>query len=354
MSRKTTILIILVVALFVIVASVIDFVFSKKPANQPVNNKTQVTQKELPLNGCLKENEVVDIKIERLGKAPTGVTYDPKYNEGIAHVSVEEKPAGKENFKFDIKNVDVGHYYLYEIHKCALYIVKEFNFDYQREKALPGYKREIWQYQYDGNGKKLVENDDFRISPPEQYISLIKGYGGSTDYSLIIKDLKTLKDAFALPIVDIVKQNPDVVGDLSFENGGWSLDGKYFWFSLNQGADIAGFVRVNTKDWSYKIFPAPQRTMGGDAFNINTGMITYGEDVAPWSGVVEIDEQLQKEALQNGKISSFYIYNLFTKKKHLIATTTDPTYYFRPQWLSDTELQYEVPSGEKKVYKIKE
>lgn len=260
----------------------------------------------------------------------------------------------KNNFQFRVEDVDAGHYHPYEVHSCALYIIKELNFDYLHGKALPGYKREVWGYRYDGNGKKLAESDVFTVDPLERHLSIIKGYGGSSDYALVIKDLKTLKDALVLPVVDIIKKNPGVAGDVGFENGGWSSDGRYFWFSMTQTSEIVGFVRVDTSNWSYEIFQAPYRTMGGDAFNINNGMITYGEDVAPWSGVVEIDEQLQKEALLNRKISSFYVYNLFTKKKHLVATTTDPTYYFRPQWLSDTELQYELPSGEKKIYRIGE
>lgn len=258
----------------------------------------------------------------------------------------------KNNFEYRVEDVDVGHFHPYEVHRCALYIVKEFNFDYLHGKALAGYKREVWEYQYDGNGKKLSESDVFSVNSLERYISLIKGYGGSSDYALVIKDLKTLKDTFVLPIANVTKKNPDVAGDIHFENGGWTDDSRYFWADMSIGAETYGFVRIDSKNWTYEVFTAPHLTMGGDALNLNNGMVTFGEDVAPWSGVVEIDAQLQKEALQKGQISSFYIYNLFTKKKYLVATTTDPTYYFRPQWISDTELQYELPSGEKKIYKL--
>lgn len=31
---------------------------------------------------------------------------------------------------------------------------------------------------------------------------------------------------------------------------------------------------------------------------------------------------------------------------------TEPLWYFKPKWLSETELGYTLPNGEKKVYKI--
>lgn len=336
-------------ALLVMIVSIYVPFFVK---NDEVVKK--ITKNDQVLGECINEDANVSYKFEKKERPLANV---------VVHVADKNTAEEKQSFKID----DIfENYHPVELHKCRVYVIRMFNYNPKRSQQDPGFMVELWEYQYNGSGSStllLAEEDkngiykgnysyDFRIDPSEKYLALIRGYGGKDDYSLVIKDLKTLNDALVLPFADIVKQNPDVVGDIGFENSGWSSDGRYFWFLMEQTADIVGFVRVDTKDWSYKIFPTPQRTMGGDAFNINTGIVTYGADVAPWSGVVEIDAQLQKEAIQNGQISSFYIYNLFTKQKYLVATTTDPTYYFRPRWISDSELQYELPSGEKNIYKV--
>ena len=322
--------------------------FQERLFASPLSNVEEVVD-----NKCLNEGEEVRYEFTRGKNTGDSVT-----------IFVVDKKSKDIKKQFGFFVLSASHYHPIEIYKCRVYAVRSFGYDYIKKITLENYKNELWAYDYAGVGKSVMtsyakwshENilGDFRISPPEQYIALRKGYGGRDDYSLVIKDLNTLKAAFVLPVADIIKQNPDVVGDVSFENGGWSTDGRYFWAGMSVGAEIYGFVRIDSKNWSFEAFTAPQVTMGGDALNINTGIVTYGADVAPWSGVVEIDEQLRKEAAQTGQISSFYIYNLLTKQKYLVATTTDPTYYFRPEWLSDTELQYELPSGEKKIYKTNE
>ena len=114
---------------------------------------------------------------------------------------------------------------------------------------------------------------------------------------------------------------------------------------------MLAFFRIEAGIWKWEIFEAPQGTMGGDALNPELGYTTYNTG-APWTGSQELNEEIKKQWQEQGKIASFYLYNLFTKKQILLATTTDPIWYFKPRWLSDTELQYYIPSGEKKVYKI--
>jgi len=353
MSKKIIVSGVLSISLFTVIAGVVTLFFQKSISPE-IENKTQVVSHELINNGCLKDDEIAKYEIKEKGSY---------YGDAVITIT---KKDNNEKRTILIKDTRTS-YHPVEIHHCGTYLIREFGVDYKKSEFLEGFNWTLWKYDYrgesiklltfaekiDNNEPKIYYSTDFRVSTPEHHIALIKGYGGSPDYSVVIKDLKTLGDAFVLPVADILKQNPEVVGDVGFENGGWSSDGRYFWFTLNQLADIVGFVRVDSNDWSYKILPAPQRTMGGDAFNINTGMVTYGDNVAPWTGSEEIDQQFKDEAVQNGQISSFYIYNLFSKQKYLVATTTDPTYFFKPFWVSDTGLQYELPDGGKRVYKIK-
>ena len=69
-------------------------------------------------------------------------------------------------------------------------------------------------------------------------------------------------------------------------------------------------------------------------------------DIPTFTGFQEVYEQIIKEAKREGKLKNLFVYNLRTKEKIKI-TSADPEWRFDINWLSDTELQYELPSGEK-------
>ncbi|TSD02205.1 MAG: hypothetical protein Athens071426_543 [Parcubacteria group bacterium Athens0714_26] len=192
---------------------------------------------------------------------------------------------------------------------------------------------------------------DFRIPLNEKYISLIRGYLGKDNYAIVIKDLQTLKDVFTFPIQEIEKRNPDIVGDIGFKD--WSRSGKYFWLDLAYGANTLGFIRIDSQDWSVDLLPAPKDVLGGDALNLENGYITVHPGNV-WFGVSELDQEERARRRAQDIGTELYIENLFTKKRQFVASTTEPLYYFKSKWLSDTELQYELPNGEKKIYKINE
>jgi len=226
----------------------------------------------------------------------------------------------------------------------------------------PGYEVQLWRYDYTGDGKELFNlfaisptgteevyyDPGFRIDLNEKYLALQQGQG----VAITIDDPQTAKNFFTLSIPDVLEKNPNISGDIGFTPGGWSTDGRYFWFTFNQGANVVGFVMIDTASWSYQAFPAPQVTMGGDAFNPDTGMTTYSTNVAPWTGDASVDQQYKNQAIQSGQITSFYVYDLLTNQNYLVATTSDPTYYFQPQWISDAVLQYTLPSGATTTYSI--
>lgn len=74
-------------------------------------------------------------------------------------------------------------------------------------------------------------------------------------------------------------------------------------------------------------------------------------------GIEPTDRNKAPKSLQEAIVkfigTELYIENLFIKERRFIASTTEPLWYFKPIWISDTELEYELPSGEKKIYKIK-
>ncbi len=66
----------------------------------------------------------------------------------------------------------------------------------------------------------------------------------------------------------------------------------------------------------------------------------------------DFDEVNKEKWLKEGKKSGLFLYNLFTKEKIFIVSVEEPLWWFKSNWLSDTELEYELPTGEKKIYKI--
>ena len=278
-------------------------------------------------------------------------------------IFVKNKETKKEKYSFQINDIDLEHYYPVELHRCGVYAIRKFNYDPKKSKQDAGFKVELWKYQYNKEGDSTVilsekgedlifkgyYSYDFRVDPTEKYVILVRGSLGEDDYALIIKDLKTEEDTFVFSIKEITDKHPDLVGNIRLD--GWSDDGRYFWFDTHVGAMRLGFIRIDTLNWETDIFPVPENVMGGDALNFNTGYITvhpYNE----WYGIYEI-EQIEKEKMRKEGIDSeIYIESLITKERHFVDKTDEPLWFFKPKWISDTELEYYLPSGEKKVYEI--
>ena len=251
-----------------------------------------------------------------------------------------------------------------ELHHCGVYVIREFNFDFKKYKPLADFSVEIWKYRYkDKRGERLLvlagENNinkievnygyDFRVDSNEKYIVLGRGYLGKEDYALVIKDLKTKEDIFELSAESIQKQNPNIVG--VFDLLEWSEDGRYFWGSVSMGAYVSGYFRIDTTNWKVNIFDAPNGAMGGSRLNINTGNLPI-QPGQVWTGDYQFTQELKEKYRKEGKFSSLYLYNLFTENQILLATTSEPLWWFKSQWISDTELEYYLPSGEKQIFRV--
>ncbi|PIT97340.1 hypothetical protein COT77_01990 [Candidatus Berkelbacteria bacterium CG10_big_fil_rev_8_21_14_0_10_41_12] len=349
-NKKVIILItlILVVAVLVMITTAYLIFYPKE--------KTE-TEKTLVHPPCLKEDEQADFKIERLGKYPS-----IEYDKGFVEVVVKEIGTDKEITKFKIDNIiNPSHYHLVELHRCNVYVIRVFNYDPSKTEQDPGYKDEIWIYDYKGSGKSLIllsekpeefipyYSLDFRIDPKEKHIILVKGYLGKEDYSLIIKDLNTKEDVFVLVAKEIFKQYPNIIGNFNMRE--WTKDGRYFWGDIFDGAYVLAYFRIDTQSWKYDIYEAPDGAMGGFPPNIDTGYVPI-QPGQVWTGDYQLTQELKEQYRKEGKKSELYLYNLFTKEKIFIETTDEPLFSFKPKWISDTELEYYLPSGERRVYNI--
>ena len=297
---------------------------------------------------CLADDEEAFYKSEDSGSVLVDLT-----------ISVKNKSTGKELFSFKVDNIYRTVPRL-ELHRCGIYTIRFLNYDREKTKQDTNFMVEIWRYQYDGEGKSLLslsEGNDlyysyvFRINPSENYLALTKGYLGKENYALVIKDLKTLEDVFTLSIGEIEKKNPNIIGNIGLKD--WSRDGRYFWADTADGANELSFIRIDSQDWSVDLFPAPKDVLGGDALNLENGYITVHPGNV-WFGFADLTEEEKTKRREQGIGTELYIENLFTGKRYLVDKTNEPLWYFKPKWISDTELEYELPTGEKKIYSIEE
>lgn len=312
---------------------------------------------------CLTDDETASYEIKERKRVLGDVIAD-------VTVNVTNKQTNLAVNTFQIKDV-FKNYHPIEIHLCGVYLIKFLNYDPQKTKQNPGFKAELWGYRYNGQGNTLLilsEKDqqgvfkgnysyDFRIDPDEKYITLDKliveesekGYSGGEDNYLTIKDIKTKEDIFSLSMKGITKQHPNVVGSFGFDT--WTKDSRYFWGDIFDGAYVLAYFRIDVTNWKADIFEAPDGAMGGMPLNVNIGYVPIQPGLV-WTGDAELTQELKEKENKEGKGSSLYLYNLFTKEKILVETTNEPQFFFKPKWLSDTELQYTLPSGEVKVFTI--
>jgi len=316
---------------------------------KPFKENTTRDSKTMDNWRCLKDDEDVEYNIKEGGKL-----------DGELYIIIKVNNETKNEIKIkDIRDLD----HLVEIHKCGIYIVKLFNYNKQSLTQGLGYRDELWKYDYNGNSQRLIllsEKDNsgdyiayysqaFRVSPSEQYVSLIKGYLGRDDYAVVIKDLESKEDVFEVSLNDISKKDPELIGALDLKY--WTQDSRYFWARTHMGAETKAFIRIDTDKMKYELLDTPEVLMGGEDLNVETGWTSYHPD-AVWTGVHQLTEEIKAERRQAGIGTKLYIYNLFTGEQKFIYQTPEPIFFTAPKWISDTQLEYNTPQGEKQIYNL--
>lgn len=351
---------IVLVILGIVILAGAGFGIYKYKKSKILNNNGQITDNNSHPSSCLTDNEYADYLLDE--KAIPELSL-PKEKNTI-DLSVRNKINGRELLRFQINNI-LYSYHPAEIHKCGIYIIKEFNFDEKQTKPLLGFKVELWKHSYNNEGEKLLvlagENEsgkptvyygyDFRVSPNEKYVVLERGYQGKDDYAIVIKNIETKEDVFVLQAKDVLKKYPEMQGDFGMNE--WTKDGKYYWGNIFDGANVGAFVRVEAETWKYEILPVLPDTLGGDALNAEKGLITVHPGNI-WYGFEDMTQEEIARRRAKGIGTELYIYDLFAKTKQFVASTTEPLWYFAPKWISTNELEYKMPSGEKRVWKTME
>lgn len=344
---------IIIVGILITVAiggTVYFFYFNKNISIQDKIKEQQVGK--VRFEHCLVENESADYVIEKRGLIG-----------GIVKVNVQSKEGNSIIKSFTIDDV-FKNYHPVELRRCGIYVIRMFNYNLDKVEQNPGYKDEIWKYDYAGDGEDLVLlsekpkefvsyfSPDFRIDPNEKYLVLEKSYLGHDDYALVIKDLSTKENLLVLNLKDIIAKYPDIISG-SFGLGSWTKDGEYFYGDIFQGALSTAYYVIKAEIWKVDVYAAPTDILAGveRAINFQNLHLAY-VDIPTFTGFQEIYEQIIKEAKEKGRQKNLYLYNLVTKEKIKVASA-DPEWRFNLSWLSDTELQYELPTGGKKIFVVK-
>ena len=292
------------------------------------------------------------------------VVNDKKESVGEITIVVKNEDTDKIEYSFGVSNA-AKRKHPPEIHKCGVYLLKSFGFDYATGQALPGYKNEIISYDYDGQERMAIQlsgensqgkpevyySSDFRVSPDEKYITLVRGYEGKDDYAMIFKDIDTLKDIFILPYSEVQKKSPGVIG--SFGLGKWIDNGNIFFADLFDGAWSSAFVKVYRDTWEYEVLPTPGNYIAGVENRVSP-MIQYFAytDIPTFTGDQYMTDQILKEAQEKGYQKHLYIADLYKQTVIEIDSVPPERHRFNMQWLSDTKLQYELPDGTKRTYEV--
>ncbi|MCK4553953.1 hypothetical protein KAU19_03245 [Candidatus Parcubacteria bacterium] len=359
------IVVLLYIAMFICFISTTKIAITKKQAN---TNNIEAQQKN---NGVEQEATTTEWKCLRDDEEAgfyskwEGFDTDSLPEKYPLEVIIRDKVSKAIKNKIIIVDKIRENSYSAQVRKCGIYVMRMFNYDSSKTKQNVGYKNEIWRYDYLGQGELLILLSEkpkefisyyspvFRVSSNEQYITLTSGTLYDDDYSLTIKDLNTKEDVFILKMSDIAQRyyNSDSPFG-NFDMKEWTSNSQYFWGQIAAAANNIGYFCVDTENWTYEFYESPQGQMGGEKLNIETGWVTHHTDLV-WTGVHQLTEELKEERREQGIGTKFYLYNLFTKKKILVYETDEPIFFTKPEWISDTEVEYELPNGEKKIYKLK-
>lgn len=300
---------------------------------------------------CLEEGEYAE------------VVNDEKEHVGMIDILIKKKENDELKTFFSLNDIMKTSYHPIEVYKCGIYVLRGFGYDYNKSKVLPGYRNEIVRYDYanhEGNSIQLSGENfqgkpevyysyDFRVSPDEKYITLVQGYGGEDNYALVIKDLNTLQDVYVLPYKEAPTQDIGIQTTLAMRE--WSVDGRYFWGSIDETAYTIRLFRIDMQTKKLDPYDLPGTVMVASPLNTARGLIPYipGHE---FLGIDVFAEEEKEARRAKGIGSELYLYNVFTRESFFVDKTDEPLWYFRMQWLSDTKLQYELPDGAKKVYEV--
>lgn len=319
-------------------------------------------QKLLTGTRCLKDTEIAVYEILEEGRP------------GKVRVSVIDKAASTHVWSRNFTIPSTSHSHSYLLRDCHFYLHQRGGFNPEDGKVEPGYFWGLLQYGYfsEGDGRRIVtfaENASgksqdskiffgttYAITNAERYISLEQSALGKPDYALVIKNIETGEDEYVLTLDEVLKEHPNAAG--SFDVGTWVTrpDGEYLKTVIYNGARELAYIYIKRGTWETEIYETPSDLMAGveGAIPPFAPLLAY-TDVIVWAGFAEMTEQLIDEQVASGQKKHLIVANLKTGKKTVVEEVPiKKAHRFKMKWFSDTELEYTMPDGTRKTYRVEE
>jgi hypothetical protein len=326
-----------------------------EPQNQEKSQNTIITEnKQVSNKNLICRDQIKSLK------------WDDKVNvyknQSSGDMRVEITDLRDKKYDYVIKDVNVGSIDSFIETDCHFYTTKFLNV--KRESSKLTYDASLWQYTYDGTGKKILDFTEridissikfiyslgYSVDPKEKFIALSNRHSSNGEMYLFIKRMATLENVSQINLKkDLFEKHPEKRGDIAFENGSWSTDEKFFLVPFSDQANITGYIRVQLTDGHFDVFDVYPGTMVGDKINVDSGWTTF-DDGPEWSGWSDIEESNRDEWRAQGIKVNFGIYNIYTKQKIVIEQVDDTTHWHEPRWIDDNTLEYLSITGEKKIF----
>lgn len=240
----------------------------------------------------------------------------------------------KEEFIATVDEMYVGHYHNLEYYNGNLYVLKRLGQDGYSER---NWDDQLWVYDSNGKGKKLypskgvIKDLDFRVSPGENFFAV------EHENSLHILDMQG-----------------KILG--SFEEGElgtgasammlkWSEKEDVLWgVSFLPPGSPKTFFEIEAKTQTLKKYDVSDLAFGRD-YDINMDERKLAFSLFPPFVDEDSFEEYQNEKTEN----SLFVYDLNSKKKEKIVTSVAKE--FKPEWISENEIEYSDPNIDKRVIK---
>lgn len=222
-----------------------DFPLSQPHVQKIVKNESLSRGENIPFNrpSCLGEDETFEFIFNKETR-----TID---------VYINKKVNGLRSYAFTVSDVSNG--YNIEQRECGFYVTRDFGFDYLYGKELDNFSVEIWQYQADGKGRKIVTLAektqsakssyymyDYIIDESGSYITLEYPY--IAENFIVIKNIQSGENLFSVTKEELVtKYNIDIHNpELMYIRESWSWTNGHFYFSVYPNSDSFR-IDINSK-----------------------------------------------------------------------------------------------------------
>ncbi|PIY95683.1 MAG: hypothetical protein COY66_06160 [Candidatus Kerfeldbacteria bacterium CG_4_10_14_0_8_um_filter_42_10] len=219
-----------------------------------------------------------------------------------------------------------------EYHNGNVYVIRRINYESYPDPN-DDWTDELWKINGNKTEQKLfsARGLNFKVSPDESIIILGYGDGGNEI---------ALMDASTKEIRNISKEELGATDGAGIQFEGWSDDSEKFWGQLYH-TEKPTYFSISKQTGEISIYDSPHSFYEEHALNFNTGIVAYSE--YPFL----FDTETEKEYLESEANVNFYLYNLLTKEKKLIATSVVKK--FEPTWIADNTVEYNNPEYEDRL-----